>query len=303
MTSQVAFLTPSFYGDYDHCYLLVESLEKFVIGDYEHFIVVDRADYPLFRGLESSRTKVLLKEDFLPAWVLPIRIPLPQKDRYFRPSLKSLPLRGWAVQQLVKLQVCAGLSHEHAILVDSDVFLAKTFRLDDFVQDGLSPLYAKSGVIDKSMPTHLAWLKTAAQVLGVESPAYPGDDFVTPCNFWRPEVVREMRSSIERRAGHDWMTVVARNWNFCEPVVYGSFVQSRGFEACGHRLVDSPLCYSFWDQRAVEQGELEAFLDAMPAESIAVNIQSKTKLPKDAYRNLVNGIIAAAGDEEPPLRS
>jgi hypothetical protein len=179
-------------------------------------------------------------------------------------------------------------------MVDSDVFLAKRFRPSDYVKGGLSPLYVKPGVIDQSMPTHFNWLKTAARVLGLGAPKVPGDDFVTPYNFWRPAVVRDMKTAIEEHAGCDWMTVVARNWNFCEPVVYGTYVQSRGLEVCGHRAVDSPLCYSFWEQRAVSESELDAFIGDMPDESVAVNIQSKTELPLDAYSNLVKGIIARA---------
>src|ERR1700677_4667311 len=95
-----AIVTPSYYRDFPHCRLLVESVGAHVPRDIPHFIVVDRRDEALFSGLRSPRTHLVLKEDVLPGWLRQI----PFARRWWL-SAKSLPVRGWIVQQLVKLSV------------------------------------------------------------------------------------------------------------------------------------------------------------------------------------------------------
>jgi len=284
---RLAFLTPSFYGDFEQCGFLCESLAKFVVDDYIHYLVVDRADVPLFRQLESSRTQVIAKEDILPPWIVKIRIPLPKKGRNVRLSLKSRPVRGWHVQQMAKLTVCSQVEHDNVIMVDSDVFLAKRFRVAEVVGDGLPPLYCRPDVITDALPRHVDWQRTASRILGLPAPTFPSADFITPYNFWRPDVVRALRERIEHVAGTDWMVVVARNWHFCEPVVYGTFVQAEGAAACGHTLADTPLCYSYWPHKRISDAEMARYLADMPAHCYAINIQSKAEMPLESYAHLV----------------
>ncbi len=291
--TQLSFLTPSFFGDFEQCTLLCESLEKFVVEDYVHYLIVDRADCKLFRSLENSRTKVLSKEEVLPSWVSSWRFPLPQKNRYVRLSLKSRPIRGWIAQQMAKLSLCVQLKHEHVIMVDSDVFLTRRFEANALIENGLSPLFCNMGAIDpRTEPKHAmheVWQRMSEKMLGSEvlDPPYP--DFITPWNFWRPEVVRELKKRIELVTGKDWMVGVARAPSFCEPVTYGNFVLSEGPEACGHRLISDPLCYSYWTPKRISHLEMAEFLSKMPDHCYAVNIQSKANMPMDAYAHLVRG--------------
>jgi hypothetical protein len=48
--------------------LLSRSLEAFAPSG-EHWIVVDRADLPLFRSLENGRTTLVATEEVLPVWL------------------------------------------------------------------------------------------------------------------------------------------------------------------------------------------------------------------------------------------
>ncbi|MEQ8966746.1 MAG: DUF6492 family protein [Azospirillaceae bacterium] len=286
---RLAFLTPSFYGDFERCAFLCESLSKFVVDDFIHYLVVDRSDVSLFRDLESPTTRVIAKEDILPSWIIKVRIPLPKKGRNVRLSLKSRPVRGWHVQQMAKLTTCAELDHELVVMVDSDVFLTRRFEVAEVTGGGPPPLYCKPAVITEALPRHVAWQQTANRVLGLTAPEFPSPDFITPYNFWRPDVVRAMRQRIESVAGTDWMLVVARNWEFCEPVVYGTFVRVEGPEASGHVLTDKPLCYSYWPHKRISNAEMADYLAEMPDHCYAVNIQSKSEMPLDSYAHLVRG--------------
>ncbi|MCG8441223.1 MAG: hypothetical protein MI723_05365, partial [Caulobacterales bacterium] len=113
--------------------------------------------------------------------------------------------------------------------------------------------------------------------------------FITPLNFWRPDMVRRMRAHIEEQNGQDWMVTVARAPTFCEPVTYGCLVLANGPETCGHRLIDAPLCHSYWTPRPISAEEMGAFLAEVPETAYAVNIQSKAEMPIETYDFMVRG--------------
>jgi len=288
----IAFLTPSFFGDFEQCRLLNESLARFVKDDYHHYIVVDAADYSLFKVLDSSNTTVLTKEDVLPSWVTRFRFKVPRKNRYFRFSWKSLPIRGWIAQQMAKLQVCAQLKENTVIIVDSDVFVCRDFRLSDIMRDGKVPLYLKPNVITaENLPLYIEWFKTANSILGLPERELPGPDFISPFTCWRPEILQKARAQIEETCGQDWMVVIARHWNFCEPVIYGTYVEYQGPAECGHWVIDQPLSYSWWKQNVISDKELQEFLQNIPDYCYAVNIQSKAEFSIDTYKQLVTSFF------------
>lgn len=291
-SGDLAFLTPSFFGDFEQCRLLNESLARFVKDDFHHYIVVDAADYSLFKVLDSSYTTVLTKEDVLPSWVSRFRFKVPRKNRYFRFSWKSRPIRGWIAQQMAKLQVCVQLKQSTVIIVDSDVFVCRDFALSDIMQDGKVPLYLKPNVIfAEELPTHIEWFKTANSILGLPERELPGPDFISPFTCWKPDILQQMRTQIEKTCEQDWMVVIARNWNFCEPVVYGTYLEYTGPDKCGHWATDKPLSYSWWNPTAIGNEEMQEFLQKIPDQCYAVNIQSKAEFSIDTYKHLVKSFF------------
>lgn len=286
----LAFVTPSYFGDFEQCKLLCESIAKYCEDEYRHYLLIDRRDVPLFSTLETARTTVVAKEDLLPSWVARWRLPLPKKNRFVRLSLKSRPIRGWIAQQMCKLAMVEQLEHEHVIMVDSDVVLVKPFSVASLLQNGLSPLYAKPNAIwsdEMSHGRHLDWQRVSERMLGLPEAPEPLVDFITPFNFWRPDNVRALRSRIETTTSMDWMVAVARADTFCEPVAYGCMALDEGADAIGHRLIDMPLCYSYWTPERISNDEMAEFLSAMPETAYAVNIQSTAKMPIESYAFLV----------------
>src|SRR5689334_12865614 len=111
---RLAFVTPSYHKDFDRCRLLVDSLDRYVPRQYHHYVLVPRRDEKLFQPLNSSRTHVVLQEDVLPFWLRQVKT-APK----FWVSLRSLPVRGWIIQQLVKLNVCAAIDADAFACIDS----------------------------------------------------------------------------------------------------------------------------------------------------------------------------------------
>lgn len=102
MSRPFAIVTPSYAPDYEPCRLLAETVTRCVTPAFEHYIVVDRRDLKLFAGLSSPRTHIVAKQEVLP-WFLH---QAPWTANWWI-NVKGLPVRGWVLQQVIKLSACA----------------------------------------------------------------------------------------------------------------------------------------------------------------------------------------------------
>jgi hypothetical protein len=128
--------------------LLNRSLEACAPG-FEHWIIVDRGDLPLFRSLQSNRTTVLTKEDVLPVWVHRVdTLKLGLRSNIWLQA-RGRPIRGWLLQQLVKLAVARTLTADVLLHADSDVVLLRPFSEELLVDgEGKVRLYERPEVVD-----------------------------------------------------------------------------------------------------------------------------------------------------------
>ena len=139
----VAFVTVSYGPDRDRCRLLCRSLDALGPPKSGHLIIVDRADLAQFSELETGSRRIIATEDVLPSrvWRLEAR----------RVGLRSnvflhlgKPVRGWLVQQLVKLAACRDVAADIIVHADSDVALVRPFDTDSLVDaEGASACIAR----------------------------------------------------------------------------------------------------------------------------------------------------------------
>ena len=97
---RTALITPSYLPDLHRCELMLDTAHKHVSGMVGHFILVDQSDMPHFAHLRSPNVTLVAKEDILPSWIR--KAPLTSK---WWLSAKTLPVRGWILQQIIKLAV------------------------------------------------------------------------------------------------------------------------------------------------------------------------------------------------------
>ena len=90
-----AIVTASFGPDYERCRMLCETIDRHVTGYTCHYILVETADVPLFKALETSHRKVIDERDMLPRWLKPFPDPFYLGRRRIWLSMRTLPLRGW----------------------------------------------------------------------------------------------------------------------------------------------------------------------------------------------------------------
>ena len=116
-----AIMTASYSADFDRCSLLCESIDRFVEGDWHHYLLVDRGDVTLFSKLAAPNRTVISEAELFPAWLRSFSDPFSGGRRRVWISPFSMPLRGWHAQQLRRLAMARHVEADMLLSIDSDV--------------------------------------------------------------------------------------------------------------------------------------------------------------------------------------
>ena len=283
MTLSLGFVTPSYPPDLDRCALLVESLDRFGPA-FKHYIIVDRADMPVFAHLASARTILIEAESIIDPRF--IRIPWKGSSWY---NWRALPMRGWISQQVYKLAAVNVVPEDILVMTDSDTAFVRTFTVDDFLVDG------KTGLLDVEycggmVPT---WTTVATKLLGLkDAPQLRGH--VGNLIAWRREHILALQAHIEKSTGLPWQIAIARQRTFSEYILYGVFLrQLIGYANSHHAPSTRSLVKQPWDHDLSTQAGLKIYFDEIEPDNIAVMIHSKGGLPVSAARPYFEALFAA----------
>jgi Family of unknown function (DUF6492) len=299
VTASVAFVTPSYKLDRDRCALLNRSLEA-CAPSFEHWIVVDRGDLPLFRSLQDHRTNVVAKEEVLPQWVRrldTLRIGL--RSNVWIQS-RGLPIRGWLLQQLIKLAVAEKLTADVLVHVDSDVVLLRPFTSSSVIdRDGRVRLYTRPDYVDETLPHHIRWHRSAEKLLGIGRADLPMPDFISSLVPWKRVNAVTLLEHIQSTTGRHWLRALAAAWDVSEYTLYGRFAQDVLGERAGQFASPSSLCHDYYKRVPLSVPELEALLDRIGPEEVAVSLTSKAGMRPDHYVEVLERRWTALGAQEP----
>ena len=165
---KTALVTASYAADFELCRLLCETVDAMVTGLTRHYLLVASHDVAQFRKLESPHRVVIDERELLPAWLKPWRDPFSGFSRYAWLSSRTMPLRGWHVQQLRRIAVARHLDEDAFLYSDSDVVFLKPFDTGSLWRDGALRLYRQ----DNALPVdgaydHATWSLNAGRVLGI----------------------------------------------------------------------------------------------------------------------------------------
>ncbi|WP_425956200.1 DUF6492 family protein [Xylanimonas sp. McL0601] len=280
----LAVVTTSYRPDFASFARLHESVAKYTDPSVRHIVAVPGADVPLFESIDSSRLEVINQRQVLPRWfVETTRLArLPYLPRGFRVASINLarpwlPIRGWILQQIVKLAVVAELDVDVALILDSDVLVIRPIEESTFRRpDGVVRLYRKPNGIWAGMKRHVAERRRALELLAVgeveaESPDYIGG--IMSCD---PALVREMLARIQEVTGQRWQDCVGSSLDFSEFITYGTYVMSLADESKRSFVSDDSLCLSHWDLNALDLEAARLFLAGLKSSDLAIHIQSNT---------------------------
>ena len=192
------------------------------------------------------------------------------------------PVRGWVVQQIMKMAGAAAIDARATLIVDSDAVLVQEVTLDRFTHKGRLRHFRKDGGVTASMNRHVLWHNVARKLLrlpGIAAPPLP--DYVSPLSVWDPIVVRSLLARIADSTGRNWVDAVAGKLHVSEFVLYGVFVDH---VLGGMAQFDQPLCHNYYERIPLSPADACAFADHMPSTALGVMISSHSRTPHNVRR-------------------
>ena len=162
-TAELAVITPSYALDLELCSDLNESVLRNTPVAVKHYIITPGRDLKLFSRLRSTRTEVLSVDEILP-WHF---LSAPAVNFWLNLRRPWPPVRGWVMQQVIKLQMARQVNADLLLLADSDVRLVRPVTSDKFRVDGQTLFFRMDKEVGADMPRHVLWYDAASRLLGV----------------------------------------------------------------------------------------------------------------------------------------
>jgi hypothetical protein len=304
-----AILTKSFRPDFPGFTRLHETVLRFTEDDVMHHVVVPARDLRLFQNVRSPRLRVWPEADLMPPGLrstgslaaLAAKVPvLPSAFRWSAINLRHPwpPIRGWVLQQILKLAFCAEQRVDAVIIIDSDVALVRPLATERFGTQELIRMYEKPAAITGAMERHIMWTRTAHRLLGLPAPGDgPHPDYIGGLVSWSPEVVRACLRRIEEATGRPWATAIGAEVHFSECILLGTYVRAFGAAGRNYHLDQRSLCHSYWDYVPLGEDEAPAFVEAFGPEDVAVHIQSNSGTPAATVKSIIDALTNNPGAE------
>jgi Family of unknown function (DUF6492) len=282
MSLSFGLITPSYAPDFQRCQLLSWSIAQYVQPPFTHYIVVDRRDYDLFAQLANPHTQILTVEAIVPRWIW--REPLWRKVWL---SAKTLPIRNWILQQIVKLIVAQQIDQDVAVFVDSDVTFVRPFDLSGLARSTQVRLYRDDVGNDVQRDFHRPWHGTAARLLGLPLDGCLIPDYIGNLITWRKANVIQLCAQLEKVSGRSWIETLAREWHWSEYILYGMYVDGMLGDRAEVYPIDHNLCHDYWFPKLLDDRELQQWISQLESDQVAVMISAKSGIAVDRYAPLL----------------
>lgn len=273
--TELAVVTPSFGPDAELFVDLHESVLRHTGPEVVHHAIVPDADRELFGRFAGPRCRVWVESELLPRRF----VKLPRSGLRINLRRPWPPVRGWVLQQAIKIAVAERLDAEVVLIADSDVVLVRDVDADTFTG---SRLYRLPRAVHEGMTDHVRWHQVAHRLLGLPpAPAPPLPDYVSSLNVWSPPVVRAMQRRIAEVTGRDWLDAVTAQLHVSEFILYGVFVDQ--IAAAPGKLWpgDTTICHNYWDTRPLDLAAALEFADGLGPEAIGMMISAKSGTAAD----------------------
>jgi Family of unknown function (DUF6492) len=275
---QMVVVTPTYAPDLELFRDLHESVLRWFPADVRHMVVVTERNVAPFRRFEGSRCVVVGIDDVLPRSVRA----LPRVQMRINLRQPVPPLRGWILQQLVKLAIAEQAQERVVIMVDSDLVFVRPVTVDTFAPGGRVRLYRKDNGVEGSMSRHVRWHVVARKLLGLPAAQPPPlPDYVSGLNSWDRDVVKRMLRRVENVTGRRWIEAVGKELHFSEQILYG--VHADEVEQARNPTHDS-LCHEYYSNMPLTAERARAWLSSLGPNDVAYMISSKSHTPLSVRR-------------------
>ena len=275
-----ALLTPSFSRDFDRCRLLVESCERYLAPSVKHYLIIDERDAKLFRSLRSTRTELVLKQDVLPAFLH--QVP-------FRPKWwwrwSGRPVRGWMVQQIVKLSADQFAPQDAYIFADSDTFFVRPWDPASWIRDGRVPMFREIGPALRG-PMTTSWFEATSSLLGVGFPEPYQTNYVTSLAVWRRDNLQRLHRALEVGHGGPWQEALCPLRTVSEYTLYGLFCDAVLGDEASQYHTDVVPTLNYWPDVALDERSLAAWSQGLLPQHVMAMVSSRSLTSVTAIRNV-----------------
>lgn len=282
--AELAVITPSYAPDIDICRDLNASVLAHTPSSTMHYIIAPHRDLEIFSQLQGPRTEVWSVNQLMPRYMAGV----PWANFWLNLRRIAPPIRGWVMQQLVKLQAAAQIEGDVLLLADSDVVLARPVTVETFRRDGRLLFYRKDLGVDEHLPRHLVWHDVARDLLGIPHTRAPLPDYISAFNVWDRLTVLRLQQRIQQVTGRPWLDAMASQLHISEFILYGVFTDEILGDHAHVEAAESMLCHSYWDPHPLSAEAAERFVRGMPAEDVAVMISAKSRTPLDVRRAAIS---------------
>jgi hypothetical protein len=268
-----ALITPSFRLDFERCKLLVESAERWVAPHVHHYLVIDRRDVPMFSPLGSSRTSILVVEDIIPPWLF--RLP---GTRRFWFSFRTLPVRNWILQQIVKLSIPSAVEKDVLLCTDSDTFFVAPYDPRTLERDGKVPLFVETGQRGL-IKSNDEWHRVAASLLGMEPEPSYDTNYIGNVIPWRRDTGLALQRRIAEVAGKPWQLALSQQMVFAEYILYGMFSHRMPEHSAGQWDDGTLRTLTYWGTTPLGIAGLEELKAQRLPHHHSVMVSAKSRTP------------------------
>ncbi|MEY3018149.1 MAG: hypothetical protein RL336_1284 [Pseudomonadota bacterium] len=237
--STVCIVTVSYAPDFPRCQRLCDSIDTFVDKSIEHLVICPADQRDLFAPLANTRRRIISYQEVLPKGFR--RVPLTKKwwldDQFF-------PVRGWVLQQLIKLSSHTATEADVLLFVDSDIVFFKHFDSSILFQGEKTrllrvPCSPPSGV-------HSEWQRVAEKLFGLPEQPFIMD-YVGQLISWRRDHLQAMLQHIEHITGKAWHHAVGHQKTVSEYILYGNFIERCLQDHHQHILEQHLISCNIWD--------------------------------------------------------
>ncbi|MGH3864452.1 DUF6492 family protein [Actinokineospora sp.] len=292
--TELAVVTPSYAPDVDLFAELHRSVLRHTGDRVTHHVIVADIDRGLFARFAGPRCRLWTASELLPRRYLP----LPRSGMRINARRPWPPVRGWVMQQALKIATTAALDAEVVLMADSDVVLVRDITAATFVTEGRLQLYRLPAAVHEGMADHIRWHHVARSLLGLPpDQELPLPDYVSALNVWSPGVVRAMQRQVEEVTGRSWIDAFTRRLQISEFILYGVFVDKIAMADERALPGNSTICHNYWDTQPLDSARALAFADQLGDDAVGMMISAKSNTPRDIRHSAIQRCVEAAGGD------
>lgn len=287
-----AIVTTSYAPDFERFVRLHASVREY--SDLPHYVFVPEADRRRFTSIpDSRRLTVVSTRDVLPRnfvtteWLNRAVARIPSAPGPLRVAAVNRrrpwpPVRGWILQQLVKMAAAERVEAETLVFVDSETEFVRPITSTTFRHGSVSRLFRRPDGIEPDMARHRTWHEVGRRLIGAlpDGPA-PYDDFIGGITSWDAALARACTAKIAEVSGAQWQTTVAAQLDISEYILYGEYVSQFATAEQLSFTSDRSLLHIYWEDAPLDRAGARRFIDGMRADDVAVHIQSNTRTSRE----------------------